>query len=143
MNVLSINGANEPIKANMAFPSEAQVDTRSLKESNEKINESSAIIDTKATEKDVGQQQKESKKETEDVVNAIEVIDSFMNHQTKNVSFMIDEDADRLVIKVIDAKNNELIKQFPSEEILEMAKKVKGLQQEIGKNTGILIDNKV
>jgi len=66
-----------------------------------------------------------------------------MNHKSKHVNFLIDEGTDKLVIRVVDAKNNELIKQFPSEEILDMANKVKGLRQEIGENTGILIDSKV
>ncbi len=81
--------------------------------------------------------------DTEELMSAIEVITSFMNHKSKNVNFAIDEGTEKLVIRVMDAKNNELIKQFPSEKILDMANKVKGLQQEIGEKTGILIDSKV
>jgi len=74
---------------------------------------------------------------------SIEIISDFMNLSTKNVNFQKDDDSDRTVIKVFDAKTQELIKQFPSEEVLEIAQKIVELRQDLGAKTGILLDEKV
>ena len=79
----------------------------------------------------------------EDLENAIETVSSFIEPQIRNVNFTQDDTSGQTVIKVFDAQSRELIKQFPSDEILELAERIKGLQEEIVDKTGILIDDKV
>ena len=73
----------------------------------------------------------------------METISEFMNVSTRNVNFHLDDSSEKTVIKVFDAQSKELIKQFPSEEVLDIAKKIIALRQDVGEKTGILLDEKV
>ncbi|REL26035.1 hypothetical protein DXX93_05255 [Thalassotalea euphylliae] len=79
----------------------------------------------------------------ESLESAIDAVASFIEPQIRNVNFTQDDNSGQTVIKVFDAQSQELIKQFPSDEILELAERIKGLQDEIVDKTGILIDDKV
>lgn len=81
--------------------------------------------------------------QSEQLANAIETVSNFIEPQIRNVNFTQDESTGQRVIRVFDAESDELIKQFPSEEILELAERIRGLQEEIVDKTGILIDDKV
>ena len=74
---------------------------------------------------------------------AIETVARFIEPQIRNVNFTQDDSTGQRVIQVFDAESDELIKQFPSDEILELAERIRGLQEEIVDKTGILIDDKV
>ena len=47
------------------------------------------------------------------------------------------------VIKVVDQKTEQLIRQIPTEEVLRVAQDIKKLQEEMGQSLGLLIDRKV
>ena len=49
------------------------------------------------------------------------------------LSFSVDKDTDRPVVKVVDARTNEVIRQIPSKEILQLDKDIDKLQ-------GLLLD---
>jgi flagellar protein FlaG len=51
------------------------------------------------------------------------------------LSFSVDKDTDRPVVKVVDASTNEVIRQIPSKEILQ-------LDKDIDKMQGLLLDKK-
>jgi len=40
----------------------------------------------------------------------------------QNLEFTIDEDSDRTIVKVVDQKTREVLRQIPSEEVLELSK---------------------
>lgn len=40
----------------------------------------------------------------------------------QNVEFTVDEDSDRTIVKVVDQKTKEVLRQIPSEEVLQLAK---------------------
>jgi flagellar protein FlaG len=69
--------------------------------------------------------------ESEQIREAAEKIqNSVDNLAQKNLRFSIDEDTGKTIIKVVDAHTDELIKQIPSEEAVEIARtldKVQGL----------------
>ena len=79
----------------------------------------------------------------EELSAAIEVISAFIKPQIRNVNFTQDESLGKTVVKVFDTQSKELIKQFPSEDVLELSRKIKGLQEEIASKAGMLIDDKV
>jgi flagellar protein FlaG len=78
-----------------------------------------------------------------EIEEAIEVIADFMKVTTQNVNFYKDETSDKTVIKVFDGESKDLIKQFPTEEFLDIANKILSLRQDIGLKTGILLDEQV
>jgi len=74
---------------------------------------------------------------------AFDEISEFMNIYNRNVNFSTDEKSEKTVIKVFDSDSKELIKQFPSDELIELAQKIKGLRQDIDLKSGIFLDEKV
>jgi len=71
-----------------------------------------------------------------DVKEAVEKLNKFVQSQQKHVNFSIDEATHSTVIKVFKTETGELIKQFPPDEILAMAARIR-------QNIGWMVDNKV
>ncbi|SDK06197.1 flagellar protein FlaG [Ferrimonas sediminum] len=65
----------------------------------------------------------EEKKEAFDerVAEATRGMNEFFDSINKEIRFHIDEDTDRSVVKVIEANSGDVIRQIPSEEVLELA----------------------
>jgi flagellar protein FlaG len=66
-----------------------------------------------------------------------------MNLYNRNVNFSQDEQSEKTIIKVFDTDSQELIKQFPSEDLIKLAQKINGLRQDIDLKSGIFLDEKV
>jgi flagellar protein FlaG len=63
-------------------------------------------------------------------------LQDFMGEMNKGLEFTVDKDSGRDVIKVIDKQNGDLIKQYPTEEVLDMVSKLSDA-------TGSLINEKI
>lgn len=66
---------------------------------------------------------------------AVKATNDFVQSVNSNVEFTIDKDTGKNVIKVIDTTTKEVIRQFPSEEMLSIAKALTQIQ-------GLLIQQK-
>jgi flagellar protein FlaG len=85
-----------------------------------------------------------SKQQTqEELTKAINIVSDFMNQPPRNVSFSQAESSGKTIVKIFDSNSNELIKQFPSEKIINMAERISKLHQEIEQAPGLLIDSHV
>jgi flagellar protein FlaG len=93
--------------------------------------------------KSVFQVNEDLNENNETVNKAMEVVVGFMQLSTQNVNFEKDDTSDKTIIKVFDGQSKDLIKQFPSEEIIDIANKILDLRQDIGMKTGILLDEQV
>jgi flagellar protein FlaG len=51
-------------------------------------------------------------------------LQDFVGGMNKGLEFLVDKDSGRDVIKVIDKKSGDLIKQYPSEEVLSLVSKL-------------------
>lgn len=63
-----------------------------------------------------------------------------------NVSFRVDNDLDKTIIKVVDADTDKMIRQIPSEELLTISKRIQALRDgdDSGSElSGLLFDRKV
>lgn len=90
-----------------------------------------------------GKEEREVEEEEEELKEAFETVSEFMSLYNRNVNFSLDEGSDKTIIKVFDSDSKELIKQFPSEDLLEMARKIHAVRQDIDLKTGIFLDEKV
>lgn len=63
-------------------------------------------------------------------------LQDFMGEMNRSLQFQVDEDSGRDVIKVVDKNSGELIKQYPSEEVLSLVAK-------LSETAGFLIDQTV
>ncbi|MCG8549255.1 MAG: flagellar protein FlaG [Desulfobacterales bacterium] len=71
-----------------------------------------------------GNQVKLTRKDVEEMVEALE---DFANTVQTRLNFSIDDDTEDVVVKIMDKETDEVIKQFPAEEILELRDKMQDL----------------
>jgi flagellar protein FlaG len=69
-----------------------------------------------------------------DLKNSVDAINRFLQVNSE-VHFSIDEDSGQSVVKVIDTETKKVLRQFPSEQSLEIGKNLSSLK-------GLLIDSK-
>ena len=99
--------------------------------------------DQEQLNKDKLAQETESLEQSDNVSDAMKTISEFINMPVPTVNFTQDDGSEKTVIKIFDSESNELIKQFPSEEILSIAQRIIDLQQDISQKTGILLDENI
>jgi len=73
---------------------------------------------------DTGNQAKLTREDVEDMVEALE---DFANTVQTRLNFTIDDGTKDVVVKIMDKETNEVIKQFPAEEMLELREKMQDL----------------
>lgn len=61
------------------------------------------------------------------VAKSVERINEMMQSGKQTLTFQLDDESGRMVIRVIDAQTKEMIRQIPSEETLKFAQYVDGL----------------
>ncbi|ABI56056.1 flagellar protein FlaG [Alkalilimnicola ehrlichii MLHE-1] len=64
----------------------------------------------------------------EEVGEAVDRINEFVQLVQRDLEFSIDEDTGRTVVKVFDSQSEELVRQFPPEEILAIAEHLEELK---------------
>ena len=74
--------------------------------------------------------------EREQLEKMAQQLHDFMGEMNRSLQFQVDQDSGRDVIKVLDKNSGELIKQYPSEEVLSLVSK-------LSETAGILIDQTV
>lgn len=79
----------------------------------------------------------------EEIDNAVDVIESFVVNESKKISFSVTEDTAKTVIQIVDRDSNEVIRQIPTQEVLDMASRIQELVDEIGAKTGIFFEETV
>jgi len=63
----------------------------------------------------------------EQVTQAVERLNGMMQSGQQSLRFAVDDDSGRMVVRVMDAQTEEVIRQIPSEETLRFAEYVDGL----------------
>lgn len=63
----------------------------------------------------------------EQLTRAIEHLNGIMGDGQRKLNFELDQEAGRLVVRVLDAETGDLVRQIPSEETLQFAQHVEGL----------------
>ena len=58
------------------------------------------------------------------IAQAVKAVSGAVQEVKRNIEFSVDQDTGRTVIRVIDAKTKEVIRQFPPEELIQMAQQL-------------------
>ncbi|MBC3870271.1 flagellar protein FlaG [Undibacterium oligocarboniphilum] len=66
--------------------------------------------------------------DTNAVDKAVADINKVIQSLSQNLQFSVDKDSKRVVVKVIDQQTNQVLRQIPSEEALEISKSLDKLQ---------------
>lgn len=78
-----------------------------------------------------------------DVDQALSVVNKAAVFEQRSLTFTMDEDSGRSVVKVIDKNTDQVIRQIPTEELLKVSQDIKKLQEEMGQSLGLLVNSKV
>ena len=100
---------------------------------NQNADEQKTIPNTSAANNNKVSETELSPEKLEKVVQQLQ---DFMGEMNRSLQFKVDEDSGRNVIKVIDKESGDLVKQYPSEEVL-------GIVAKLAEATGVLVDFKV
>ncbi|MEI5638175.1 MULTISPECIES: flagellar protein FlaG [unclassified Pseudoalteromonas] len=88
--------------------------------------------------------QAEDKGVEQSLLSSVDKLETLAQLNSKQFKFHIDEQTKSSVVVVTDKETNEVIRQIPSEEVLELASKIDELQEQIfGQPLGVLFDQKI
>lgn len=124
---------NLTLQNNLTAKSEASSSYQSLRPSNNEHEKKELIT---ATVQDEGTLSENIELTPEKLEKVAQQLQSFVSDMNKSLLFQVDEDSGRNVIKVIDRDSGDLVKQYPSEEVL-------GIVSNLAEATGVLVDFKV
>lgn len=63
------------------------------------------------------------------VKNAVDSINKAMKQTNSNLEFSVDKETNKTIIKVVESRTGEVIRQFPSEEVLAISRAIDNMQQ--------------
>lgn len=66
---------------------------------------------------------------SEQLRNAVDNINIAMKQSSRNLEFSVDTTTNRPVVKMLDSETGELIRQYPSEEVLAISRSIDEFQQ--------------
>ena len=87
------------------------------------------------------QQDENSSKVIEDAVTQIS--EFVQGSSLRQLNFSVDEDSNKQIVKVTDAESGDVIRQIPSEEVLQLSERLQNLQTEVGTAVGLLFNKQV
>ncbi|MEX1221978.1 MAG: flagellar protein FlaG [Idiomarina sp.] len=97
--------------------------------------------------KQQAEQAKENEMSEEERAQFLQAVADNLNESKqlnrRNLQFSVNEDADRTVIKVVDAKSGDVIRQIPSEDLVRLAERLREDSEQVGQVVGMLIDSRI
>lgn len=123
---MNISPINSPPPGASSRPATAEVPPTELRQIISRQSSSAAQVQI---EQSVSQAQKAEANRNE-LEDAVKQVNDFLKPINNSIQFNLDDDTGKTVVKVIDLTTKEVIRQFPSEEMLSIAKaidKMKGL----------------
>ncbi|MGU5771203.1 flagellin [Aeromonas sp. YN13HZO-058] len=135
--------------------------TPSSLQSSSKSGQSAAQVlsgmaeEQRVTTQDVEKQQEELKQENvskqnmseRDIEKEVQNLQEFSKLKGWTVNFSVEKELEQVVIKVMDADTQSMIRQIPSEELLAISKRIKDLREGDviggGSRVGLLLDKEI
>lgn len=71
---------------------------------------------------------------------AISEVNEFVQTRNKQLNFSVDDDSGKQVVKVTDSDSGDVIRQIPTEEVLNLSRRIKELQMDVGSAVGMFFD---
>ncbi|WP_111976549.1 flagellar protein FlaG [Algibacillus agarilyticus] len=136
--------------ANIAYLNgNAAIDTRQLQQDAEDEQQVAKSVTNLAEVKNEEEQAKvnadTADTNSQAVEDALSSVTDFVQSKNQALSFSFDEDSNRSIIKVTDAKSGDVIRQIPTEEVVKLSERIKELQSDVGETIGlgVLLNNQV
>lgn len=125
----------EPLKQ------EQQAGTRELEQTMQAVRDAIRADNAQQT----SQVQEANELSAEDIAQAAESFAELAQSFNRDLRFNVEQELDTPIIRVIDRSSGEMIRQIPSEEVVELALKIRQYNSDDSYDsaTGFLIDSKV
>jgi flagellar protein FlaG len=81
-----------------------------------------AKVEARLVPNGVSAVEKNQEKDPEKLDTAVSKLNDFVQNIQRDLQFSLDEDSGEMVVKVIDSKSRQVIRQIPSEEALKLAR---------------------
>ncbi|ARU57155.1 MAG: flagellar protein FlaG [Pseudomonadales bacterium] len=118
----ALSPQKQPVQA--ANPSENRVADQQAKAEEQQNTQNALSAQTIAQSK---QSEEGSEKQRDKLEQAVTKLNDYIQSVQRDLQFNVDDDSGRMVVKVVDRKTNEVVRQIPDEVALNMAR---NLQQE-------------
>ena len=124
---MHIQNISNPVQAPQParLPGKGAPDTVVAAPSNVAARPSVAVELPPATVKQTAEPQPSA----ENLKNAVDNINKTLKETSSNLQFSVDTDTKKLVVKLIDTETADVIRQFPSKEMLAIARSIDQFQQ--------------
>lgn len=76
----------------------------------------------KEMNEEVARKRQEERKDEDELTKAVDEMNERSELLRRNLQFSVDDESGRMVIKVVDSQTDEVIRQIPKEEMLEIAR---------------------
>lgn len=83
---------------------------------------------SRATTHEAASRKPEASTPDNNLEQALKKLNDFVNTASRDLTFSVDKDTDIAVVKVVDRQTQEVIRQIPSEEVIQIAKVLDKLQ---------------
>ena len=136
------NGRNVPLSVSGAPPTDT-ADSKTSKAPNGLrvvSNNQADSIDRRTTKETTNDSLLEDKQAVE---TQIEKLQEFNQSIDRSLQFKVDEELGVTIVRVIDKETDELIRQFPPEELINLSRRLKELNDIDSASSGVLLQEKV
>ena len=86
--------------------------------------------------KSLPEQQQPQKVSAEELQNVVEQLNDHVQMVQRDLHFSVDDDSGRTVIRVVNSETAELVRQIPSEEVLQISR---SLKEQVDGITGLIV----
>ncbi len=83
---------------------------------------------------------KENESQPVRLEDSVELANTAMQISSYNLQFRVHEESGRVQVKVIDSQSGEVLKEIPSEQMLEISANIKEMLESFDKMVGVLVD---
>ena len=97
-----------------------------------KINRSTTAVDIKTVNENALKQNSNQKLSLDAVKEAVKTGNTMLQSVSSSLSFEIDDATKQVVVKVVDSKTGELVRQIPTVEMLDFMRRMKELEGNSG-----------
>lgn len=81
-----------------------------------------------------------SKMEPDKLQNMVQITNKLISLSSYHLQFRIDEESERLQVKLIDNETNEIIREIPPDQMLSLSARIKEILGTFNKMLGVFID---
>lgn len=98
------------------------------------------IEDLKTQPRDLKKQDEQKSPDVQQLEAAVETANKIMDLSSYHMKFKIDEESERLQVILIDNETQEVIREVPSKQMLEISARMKEVINNINKLVGVFVD---